>query len=102
MLQNNFFLTFKPKGNKPSSEAKETIDLKDLEKVSIAQDTLQIELKKGDILLYKGNKLKEWKEYLEIRADWAELEYQKSLTVNVDKGLLHIAGYLQNNDLEKQ
>lgn len=99
-FQNGFFLTYKPKGSKPSSELKESIDLKDLENATIKSDVLEMELKNGDILIYKGNKLKEWHDAMKSRAKRAQELYQKSLSENVAKGV-HIAGWLQKKSHNK-
>jgi hypothetical protein len=96
LFQGSFFMTYKPKGSnkpKPSSELKESIDLKDMESVKINNDVLTLEMKNGEILLYKGNKVKEWMENMQLRSSKAQQLYQKSLNENASKGI-HISGYL--------
>ena len=45
LFQNGFFLTYKPKGSKPSSELKESIDLKDVEGFLIKDDVLHLDMR---------------------------------------------------------
>jgi hypothetical protein len=74
-FSNNFFLTYKPKGDGPSSELKESIDLNnDMQRVLLQMDILQIYLKNGDKLEFKGGDMRdllEWVEIMNARADWA-------------------------------
>jgi hypothetical protein len=96
-------MTYKPKSStkpKPSSELKESIDLKDMESVTFSGDVLTLELKNGEILLYKGNTVKEWMQNMQLRSSKAQQLYQKSLTENASKGI-HISGYLMKKSHNK-
>jgi hypothetical protein len=100
MFQNAFFLTYKPKGNKPTTELKESIDLKDLESVSVKDDTLEMTMKNGEILLYKGNSLRDWMDNMRQRSNKAQDIYKKSLAEDASTGF-HIAGWLKKKSHNK-
>ncbi len=70
---NNFFLTYKPKGNGPSSELKESVDLKNLKNASVQIDVLTIELTTGEKMEFKGtaNDINEWVDIMYERQAWA-------------------------------
>ena len=86
-------MTYRPKGKKPSSEVKESIDLKDVDGMYVKDEVLHLEMRNGEILLYKGDRLKDWLESMKLRSNRAKELYQKSLTENASKGV-HISGWL--------
>jgi hypothetical protein len=100
MFQNSFFLTFKPKGNKPSTELKESIDLKDVENIYVKDDTIHLELKNGEILLYKGSQTNDWINSMKSRSAKAQEVYKKSLAEDASTGV-HIAGWLKKKSHNK-
>lgn len=72
LMNNNFFLTYKPKGNAPSSELKESVDLKKMQSVApIGADNFVIIMQDGERLEFQGVKRDEWLDVIRERADWA-------------------------------
>jgi hypothetical protein len=100
LVSNAYFLTYKPKGKKPSKEMKESIHLKDLEDISIKGDVMHMSLRNGDVLLFQGSNLKDWKHAISVRAEWATDEYQRSLESANAKGV-HISGWLMKKSHNK-
>lgn len=101
LLSNAFFLTYKPKGKKPSSELKESINLKDAETVSMLdKDTMELALKNGEKLYFQGPNLKQWCDVIDIRMGWALEEYKKTLGKQGSKNI-HISGWLMKKSHNK-
>jgi hypothetical protein len=73
-------MTYKPKGNKPSTELKESIDLKDAENIYVKDDTIHLELKNGELLLYKGSQTDDWINPLKSRSAKAQEIYKKTIS----------------------
>lgn len=102
LFSNAYFLTYKPKGKKPSSELKESIHLKDAEEVSIKGDTMTLSLRNGDILLFQGANLKDWCYALDVRMNWAYDQYQRSLEKSgASSADVHISGWLMKKSHNK-
>jgi hypothetical protein len=97
-FQNSFFMTYKPKGNNPSTELKESIDLKDAENIYVKDDTIHLELKNGELLLYKGSRTNEWINPLKSRSAKAQEIYTKALA---DSTGVHITGWLRKKSHNK-
>jgi hypothetical protein len=70
---NNFFLTYKPKGNGPSSELKESVDLKLLKHATVQMDVISIELNSGEKMEFKGSPsdINDWADIMYERQAWA-------------------------------
>jgi hypothetical protein len=93
-------MTYKPKGNKPSTELKESIDLKDAENIYVKDDTIHLELKNGELLLYKGSQTNDWINSMKSRSAKAQEVYKKSLAEDASTGV-HIAGWLKKKSHNK-
>jgi len=76
-LQTAYMVTYKPnKDRQPSSEVKETIDLRNLSKTFItSEDVLEITLVNGDMFEFSsagaGSVLEDWQEAIRVRSKWA-------------------------------
>lgn len=93
LFKKNLFVTYRPKGNKPSSEIKESIDLKDLDNIFLKDDILNLETCTGEVLLFRGGNINGWLDGLRLRSSKARQIYQKSLSENSSEGV-HISGWL--------
>lgn len=73
ILKNNFFITYKPKGSKPTSEIKEIIDLKEVHNLSIIDDYIDIRVKSNALvpMLFKTEYLDPWFDAIDTRIEWA-------------------------------
>jgi hypothetical protein len=100
LFNNIYFLTYKPKGKKPSTELKESIHLKDLESVAVKVDTMHVCLKNGEVLLYQGSNLKDWSYAISVRSEWAKDQYLMTLEKQ-DAKSVHISGWLMKKSHNK-
>ncbi len=100
-FEKNYFKTFKPKGNKPTTEIKENIDLKDIESVRcITNDTMEIELKQGKVMLFQGSNIQEWARVIQSRTAYVVKEYEAKLQENLLNSV-HIEGWLMKKSHNK-
>lgn len=101
-LSNAFFMTYKPKNKKPTSEIKETIDLRQTESVIIEGDTLKVTMDDGEVMVFKGDSLQLWLFAIQTRMEWiakeADKHNSKSLT---DMKRVHISGMLKKKSHNK-
>lgn len=101
-LSNAFFMTYKPKNKKPTSEIKETIDLRQTESVIIEGDVLKVTMDDGEVMTFKGDSLQLWLFAIQTRMEWiareADKHNSKSLT---DTKRVHISGLLKKKSHNK-
>jgi hypothetical protein len=93
-LETTMFKTFKLKNNKPTQEAKETIDLKDIESVRVLPgEVMQIELKQGTVMMFQGKNVGNWVTTLQARAILVTEQYNQQLQ-DILTQTVHIEGWL--------
>lgn len=100
-LKNSYFITYKPKGKQPSSEVKETVDLREVTDISIKSDQFEISMMNGEVLIYKGAYLDLWVEAINARMMWANALKRKSEHRNGSDNLMQISGYIKKKSHNK-
>jgi hypothetical protein len=102
-LNNSYFMTYKPKAKKPTSEIKESVDLRQTESVTINKDGhLLVILDNGEEMIFKGDNMSGWIFAIQKRLQWIEDQQ----TINNSKGLtdanrVHISGVLKKKSHNK-
>lgn len=103
LLKNAYFLTYKPKGNKPTSELKESVNLKDVDEVALKADTLQICMKNGEVMTFGANNIKDWSYAIDVRVNWAAEQDHKpqAKASSAGTGSSLISGWLMKKSHNK-
>lgn len=101
-LNNTYFMTYKPKNGKPTSEIKESIDLRQADSVTVYDGTLKIILSSEEEFIYKGDNINQWLRAVKERMRWIEDEAAKNSAKSVtDTNRVHKAGVLKKKSHNK-
>jgi len=94
-LQTAYLVTYKPtKERQPSSEVKETIDLRQLSKTFVSsEDVLEVTLVNGDMFEFSaasgGACLEDWQEAIRVRSKWALLGSARVASMKIPQSTLN-------------